>query len=105
MLEWTHSLERVLSDWYKIGNGGYVPPFRNVNFLKGSLIKRNGEKGLPKSWGLRSGLLKSLRMGYSLQLLHAEHWVRSLARFVLSIMSSTKVVSSTNIYITPPGRE
>ena len=105
VLEWTHSLERVLSDWYKIGNGGYVPPFRNVNFLKGSLIKRNGEKGLPKSWGLRSGLLKSLRMGYSLQLLHAEHWVRSLARFVLSIMSSTKVVSSTNIYITPPGRE
>ena len=105
VFEWAHSLERVLSDWYKVGNGGYASPFRNINFLKGSLIKRNGEKGLPKSWGLRSGLLKSLRMGYSLQLLHAEHWVRSLARFVLNIMSSSKVVSSTNIYITPPGRE
>lgn len=103
--EWTHSLERVLDDWYKIGNGGYTPPFRNINFLKGSLIKRNGEKGLPLGWGLRSGMIKALRMNYSLQLLHAEHWVRSLCRFVLAIIESTQSVSSTNIYITPPGRQ
>jgi hypothetical protein len=103
--EWTHSLNRVLKDWYKIGQGGYTPPFRNVNFLKGSLIKRNGEKGLPQGWALRSGLIKALRMGYSLQLLHAEHWVRSLARFVLTITKRTQAISSTNVYITPPGHQ
>ena len=101
--QWAHSLERVLDDWYKVGNGGYTPPFRNINFLKESLISRNGEKGLPIGWGLRSGLIKALKMGYSLQLLHAEHWVRSLSRFVLSIIEASQSVSSTNIYITPPG--
>ena len=102
MFDWALSMERILSDWYVVGNGGYRPPYRNVNFLKESLAKRNGEKGLPQAFALRSGLLSALEMGYSMQMLHAEHWVRSLARYSLGFMNRTDSISSVNIYISPP---
>lgn len=87
-----------------IGNGGYTEPFRNLNFLKGSLAKKNDVPGLPTWWAMRSGLMDGLRRGFNLQLLHAEHWEPSLARFVTKIQNYTKSVSSTNVYVTPPGR-
>ena len=103
MFQWTFSTNRLVSDWYRVGNGGYKSPYRNVNFLKGSLAKRNGDPTLPQGFALGSGLLDALRQNYSIQLLHAEHWVRSLARFCTAIMEHSRSISSVNVYVTPPG--
>lgn len=100
-----YSTDQMLSGFYKMGNGGYVPPYRNMNFLKGSLARKPEVEGLPTWWAMRSGLMDGLRRGYNLQMLHAEHWEPSLARFVTQIQNYTKTISSTNVYVTPPGRE
>ena len=70
LLSWTYSMETMLGQWLKVGNGGYDPPYRNVNFLKGSLAPSNDDEGLPRNYAMRSGLKSALARGYSP--LHAE---------------------------------
>ena len=99
-----YSIEQMLSTWYAIGNGGYVPPYRNVNFLRGSLARKNNVKGLPPRFLSRTGMMEALRRGYNLQLLHGEAWEPSLTRYVGLVQKHTKTISSTNVYVTPPQR-
>lgn len=100
-----YSIKQMLSTWYAIGNGGYVPPYRNLNYLRGSLARKNEIDGLPKKFISRTGMMKALRRGYNLQLLHGEAWEPSLARYVGLVQKHTKTISSTNIYVTPPQRD
>ena len=99
-----YSIEQMLSSWVKIGNGGYTPPYRNLNLLRGSLAKKASVSNLPTWFSSGTGMKDALRRGYNLQLLHAESWEKSVARYVAMIQNRTKTISSTNVYVTPPQR-
>ena len=99
-----YSIKQMLGGWYKMGNGGYSEPFRNMNFLRGSLAKKSTVSRLPTWFATGTGMRDALRRGYNLQLLHGESWEKSLALFVAKIQNHTKTISSVNVYVTPPQR-
>ena len=99
-----YSMKQMLNSWLKMGNGGYTPPYRNLNFLRGSLAKKTTVHDLPTWFTARTGMIDALRRGYNLQLLHGESWEKSLTRYCAMIQNRTKTISSTNIYVTPPQR-
>ena len=99
-----YSIKQMLKGWYKMGNGGYMEPFRNMNFLRGSLAKKQTVSKLPTWFSTGTGMRDALRRGYNLQLLHGESWEKSLSIFVAKIQNHTKTISSVNVYVTPPQR-
>ena len=63
-----YSMKQMLNSWFKMGNGGYTPPYRNLNFLRGSLAKKTTVHGLPTWFTARTGMIDALRRGYNVSL-------------------------------------